>query len=225
MLQFNIGDGVIARMSKRKNGNMRLPLGKTNLESFVKETGLSNKTLIVPILRHSSRVEIVNNNNEVKYCDGLITDNSEFLLSVTVADCLPLFMFDSRKNVIGLLHVGWKGLIGNIIENAVNLYKNEFGSNLRELRAIIGPGICKNHFEVGKEIASKFKNVRKKGSKTFVDLKLDAKDRLIHSGILVKNVEVHPDCTFCSNEDYFSYRRDKPIYIQTMVCLLTLKNK
>ena len=41
--------------------------------------------------------------------DGLITDNKMLVPVVTVADCVPLFLYDSKNGVFAAVHSGWKG--------------------------------------------------------------------------------------------------------------------
>jgi len=41
--------------------------------------------------------------------DGLITNIPGRALSIKTADCFPLFLYDPKQQVIGLIHVGWLG--------------------------------------------------------------------------------------------------------------------
>jgi copper oxidase (laccase) domain-containing protein len=54
-----------------------------------------------------------------------------------------------------------------------------------------------------------------KDGKYFVDLRgiLEKQARYME----VSNIELHPDCTYCKADDYFSYRRDKPQHVQAML--------
>lgn len=210
---------------------MKLSLGLNNRTSFLKEMGLDSKDLITPILEHGSIVKRVGKFDKiVKGCDGIVTDEKGVILSITVADCLPIFLFDPQGEAIGLIHAGWRGLSKGIIHNAVKLFLKEFNSCPEKMLAIIGPGLCRDHFEVGQEVALKFelypKNITINQERIFVDIKGIAKVQLEENGLISENIRVDPDCTFCLDSEYFSYRRSGPgKEIETMLCILTLKNK
>ena len=52
--------------------------------------------------------------------DGIITKNKNVLLGILTADCAPVILLG--KEYFGILHVGWRGLLNNIILNAVNFF-------------------------------------------------------------------------------------------------------
>ena len=54
-------------------------------------------------------------------------------------------------------HAGWKGTVLHISEGALEAMGQEFGSRPAELRAVIGPSIGPDSFQVGEEVAEKFK--------------------------------------------------------------------
>jgi len=208
---------------------MKLPSGLNNRTAFLKEMGLDPKDLVTPILEHGSTIRRVGKFDKVvEGCDGIVTDEKGVILSITVADCLPIFLFDPQREAIGLIHAGWRGLSKGIIDNAVKLFLKEFSSRPEKMIAIIGPGLCRDHFEVGQEVALKFelypKNITINQERIFVDIKGIAKVQLEENGLISENIRVDPDCTFCLNNEYFSYRRDGPgKEIETMLCVLTLK--
>lgn len=63
----------------------------------------------IPHQCHSANVQIVSNPGEYEACDGLITEVVGLPLVVTVADCLPVVLYDPAKSVLGLVHAGWRG--------------------------------------------------------------------------------------------------------------------
>ena len=54
---------------------------------------------------------------DLEEADGIVTDAARIPLAIRTADCLPVFMYDTEKECIGLIHVGWRGLKKNILEN------------------------------------------------------------------------------------------------------------
>jgi polyphenol oxidase len=71
--------------------------------------------------------------------DGMVSDRPDLLLTVTVADCLPIFLADARTGTFGLVHSGWKGT--GIVVEAVRAMTRAFGSRAGDITAAIGPGI------------------------------------------------------------------------------------
>ncbi len=48
--------------------------------------------------------------------DGFVTSARGVLLAVTAADCVPVFIVDLQGRCIALLHAGWRGAAGGILE-------------------------------------------------------------------------------------------------------------
>ncbi|MDE0359044.1 MAG: laccase domain-containing protein, partial [Gammaproteobacteria bacterium] len=49
-------------------------------------------------------------------CDGHATRRAGTLLAVSVADCVPVFVVAPRVRAVMLLHAGWRGVAGGILE-------------------------------------------------------------------------------------------------------------
>lgn len=88
--------------------------------------------------------------------DGLVTDRPGLLLAVQVADCFPLLLVDPRRRVVASVHAGWRGTLRRIAEKAVGRMVQEFGSDPGDLRAVLGPGIRRCCYQVGREVAEAF---------------------------------------------------------------------
>src|SRR5581483_2549688 len=88
--------------------------------------------------------------------DGLITDTPGLLLSILTADCLPVILVDPKRRAVGVFHAGWRGTAKRIVEKGVGEMHRWFGSDPRDLKAAIGPGIRGCCYEVGPEIQSTF---------------------------------------------------------------------
>ena len=69
----------------------------------------------------------------------MVSDRPDLLLTVTVADCLPIFLADPRTGAFGLVHSGWKGT--GIVVEAVRAMTRAFGSRAADIAVTIGPGI------------------------------------------------------------------------------------
>ncbi|MFB3922636.1 MAG: peptidoglycan editing factor PgeF [Terriglobia bacterium] len=88
--------------------------------------------------------------------DALVTDEPEILLSVRVADCLPILLVDPRRRAVAAVHAGWRGTLARIAEKTVAVMRLIFGSDPRDLHAAIGPGIRSCCYAVGEEVVAAF---------------------------------------------------------------------
>ncbi len=96
--------------------------------------------------------------------DALITNEPGLLLTVQVADCVPILLADKKRHAIAAIHSGWRGTLQRIVEKALGRMQMEFGTRPQDVIAALGPGIGQCCFEVGPEVATeyaaKFRNAR-----------------------------------------------------------------
>jgi len=83
--------------------------------------------------------------------DGLITQTPGIVLAILTADCLPVILADTKRPAIGVLHAGWRGTMKRIVEKGVGEMRRCFGTQARDIKAAIGPGIYSCCYEVGPE--------------------------------------------------------------------------
>lgn len=91
--------------------------------------------------------------------DALITNLKGVAIGVRTADCIPILLYDPQIQVIAAIHAGWKGTLRRIVNSAISQMRVEYGSVPKNLKAVIGPGIQKNSFQVGEEVAFCFKDL------------------------------------------------------------------
>ncbi|MCX6763014.1 MAG: peptidoglycan editing factor PgeF [Candidatus Moranbacteria bacterium] len=221
---------LIAVMSERKDGSMRLSkdsnLNLKNRAIFFEKIGIIKNKMIAAGIVHGTNVRIADSTSPemILGADGLVTNDKNVFLSITVADCFPVYFFESEHKIIAIVHCGWRGIVGGIIKNAIEKI-SELGGKAESLRAAIGPGIDKCHFEIKEDVLDEFNRytefVIRKKDKTFVDLKGVIKRQLSDSNINLENVDDNSECTV-ENNRYFSYRNDKPEVIEAMVAVIGL---
>lgn len=88
--------------------------------------------------------------------DGLITKEKGIVLATFYADCVPLYFVDPVKEVIGLSHSGWRGTADGMGRVTVMRMQQEFGCNPSDIYAAIGPSICRECYEVSRDVAEAF---------------------------------------------------------------------
>lgn len=88
---------------------------------------------------------------QIEGVDGWVTTSRGVLLTVTVADCIPVYLVVPGRG-IALLHAGWRGTAGGIL--AVGLARLVQTANAAPSDVIMhcGVGICGPCYEVGSEV-------------------------------------------------------------------------
>ncbi len=153
--------------------------------------------------------------------DGLITDEPGVCLVTGYADCVPLFFADPVKRAIGLSHSGWRGTVSNIARVTIEKMHEDFGTEPKDIIAFIGPSICRDHYEVGADVADEFAGkysdlklnhiLKSAGtvngeSKYHLNLHMACFYNITGSGVIPENTYITDLCTFCNPGLFFSHR-------------------
>jgi copper oxidase (laccase) domain-containing protein len=85
--------------------------------------------------------------------DGWITTARGVLLTVTVADCIPVYLGVPGRGV-ALLHAGWRGTAGGILEAGLAGLLAATDAAVSEVLMHCGVGICGSCYEVGSEVVT-----------------------------------------------------------------------
>ena len=135
-----------------------------NFKLFCAAVGVSPENLVLSRQVHKDHVAIVtasdrgngflreNRFDAVNGADALITDQPEVALMLFFADCVPIFLYDPVKRVIGLVHAGWRGTVLRIVGKTVRKMETVFGCNPTDMVAAIGPSIRVCCFETGADV-------------------------------------------------------------------------
>ncbi len=162
-----------------------------------------------------------------QYVDGMVTDIPDVLLTVFGGDCPPVYIADPVRGAIGLVHAGWKGTLGRIPAVAVANMTVRFGCDPQDMYAAIGPGVCRDCYEMGNEIYDAFAEQWSTadadrilsrypavdadgreipGGKYHLDLREANLLTLLRSGIPEEHIAVSNVCTKCNADMFYSYR-------------------
>jgi hypothetical protein len=229
----NVRSGMSTKKGGGKNTGFEMNLSylvgdepekvEVNRTAFFSQFGISKNELAVPLQSHSDNVRRVEVPGEYENCDGLMTNARGLSLVVTIADCVPILLFDPINNVIGAVHAGWRGTAKSIIKKALIAMQEEYNIGIKEVRAFIGPsaGLC--CYEVSEEVAVKFANkiVSYDTTKAFIDLKKENALQLQEQGLVPGNIEVSKHCTICEKQLFHSFRRDgkRAGRMMALICL------
>lgn len=94
---------------------------------------------------------------ELEGYDAFVTDKPGIAIGVRTADCVPVLLFDGKKKAIAAIHAGWKGTVQRITQKTVVFLQQKYGTDPADIKAVIGPSISPDSFQVGEEVVRFFK--------------------------------------------------------------------
>ena len=167
------------------------------------------KRLIIVRQVHSSDVVDAAQAITDTEADGLVTSESDVVLCILVADCVPILLFDSASNRFAAVHAGWKGLASGVIASALEHFDAP-----ATVHAFVGPSISLEGYQVGPEVAEVFAHipgatVSDGGDRSRLDLRHVASHQLLGAGLRSENIEVSRQSTD-GGEIFFSDRALRP---------------
>lgn len=137
--------------------------------------------------------------------DGHATVQPGVLLTVTVADCVPVYLVHEGGKGVALLHAGWRGVAGGVLEKAFATLSARADLAPAGFRVHLGPAICAACYEVGPEVHQAL-GLDVPHAPAPVDLRAQLARRAVASGVSEDAVTTSPYCTRCDNERFFSHR-------------------
>lgn len=211
-----------------------------NYRKIADSLNINYNHIIRPYQTHTDivkRVDDIPNTIQIfpdKYweVDGLITTKQDITLSLSYADCTPLFLYDTSKKVIGNIHSGWKGTLNKIGKKAVIKMIEEYNCNPKDIICGIGPCIRKCHFEVEEDVYKLFYKeflytgrindiITNAGNgKYYIDTVLINKIILKEAGLKEENIIDSKICTACNASLMHSYRMDNKCGRNTAIIAL-----
>jgi hypothetical protein len=147
--------------------------------------------------------------------DILLTDRPEVTLMMRFADCTPILLYDPERRVIGFAHGGWIGTIHKVAGVAVQAMQARYHSNPADIRAVIGPAICVEHYPVGPEVVEQARAAFGDAADRFflqgngqAHFDLWEANRFVLEEAGVGRVEISGVCTACDTQHWFSHRAE-----------------
>jgi YfiH family protein len=183
--------------------------------------GISGADVVTARQVHSNRVAVVDTKDAgrvVPETDALVTTVPGVFLLLRFADCLPVFVYDPEKQVVGIGHAGWRGTAATLAQQLIRTMTECFGSDPAQLIASLGPAIGPCCYQVGEEVVEavapalqdRSKAIQHRGDGAFsLDLWEANRQHLLSQG--VRTVETSHICTACHAGEFFSHRADRGI--------------
>ena len=195
-----------------------------NLRLFGEAVGFDAHSVVSMPQIHSSKVIYVSSDmcGEGYFtppsveCDGYVTSERGVTVGVKTADCVPILLEDSESGVVAALHAGWRGTFSDICGEGVRKMADN-GADISRIVAVIGPSICQNCYEVGRDVldaalscmgdnALDFFIPKAEEGKYLVNIKGANKYLLERGGLRSGNIEIFDLCTYEHPELFWSHR-------------------
>jgi len=149
--------------------------------------------------------------------DALYTMESNLLLGIFHADCVPVFIYHPRLPLIAIIHAGTIGSLKGITNLAIKQLVKEIKIHPGELIAHLGPSLDFAHHPISesKSIELLRSNpdygaiIKKIGGTSYLDIPLLNYLQLVDAGLTPKNIHVSNLDTYSNPKDYFSFDRDE----------------
>lgn len=162
-----------------------------------------------------------------QFVDGIVTDIPGALLTAFGGDCPPVYIVDPVRKAVGLVHAGRKGTFLKIPQVAIAQMTVKFGCDPADMYAAIGPGVCRDCYEMGDEIYDEFAESWGRedadrllsrypardgdgreipGGKYHLDLREANRLTLLRAGVPESRIAISNVCTKCNSDTFYSYR-------------------
>jgi YfiH family protein len=180
---------------------------------FEKESS-EERHILVPRQTHGNRCLAVKRGDPLKKRyegDAILTDRKDVLLTISVADCLPVFLIEPKRKVVGLIHAGWRGTLLGIARQSIKKARDEFGCHPRNFNILLGPAIQRCCYQVSEGISVLFDDdclVRVPGRRPKLDLISANLKQFLYCGVEREKIFAANICTCCNQVMFHSFRRD-----------------
>lgn len=182
---------------------------------FCDELGFDFEKLIMPSQEHTNNIAIIKNqknlHQDLSATDGVIISIKDIPVMLVFADCVPIMIYSESKQVVALLHSGWKGTSLKIVSKALSLMEEQFEVQASQAKALIGAAIGDCCYEVNDDVSMKLQSSL---VGDYQDIIVDNKANLQkineyqmrESGIV--DIDIMDYCTSCDNHLFYSYRKN-----------------
>lgn len=179
--EYHIAEGVTAFSTTRKGGVSQGNYSEFNINDYcgdcaehvaenrrklADELGISIDHIILPHQVHGVEVRQVAGDYFsmpenirkmiLEGVDAVMTNEKGVCIGVSTADCIPILLYDEEHHAVAAIHAGWRGTLARIVHKTIQEMAFAYHTEPKKLKAVIGPGISLEHFEVGDEVYEAF---------------------------------------------------------------------
>lgn len=245
--RYSVAPGVVAFSTTRHGGYSSGNYGQFNINAFcgddaqciannrrllADELGISADYIVMPHQTHGIETRQIAGdflvlpenvrNMVLDGVDAVMTNVKGICIGVSTADCIPVLLYDAANHAVCAVHAGWRGTAAHIVLKAVTDMRLAYGTRPSDIKAVVGPGISLDAFEVGDEVYEEFAGANFDMEKISRQMKVAGTDfeykwhidlpecnrlLLVQCGIPAENIQMSGICTYNNVSDYFSARR------------------
>ena len=168
-----------------------------NVELLAEAVGFDSKRLVSVPQIHSDRIFTVTEDmcgegvvkKALREGDGYVISQKGLFAAIKTADCVPVLLCDKSTKACAAVHAGWRGTVGGITKNAVDMM-TALGIKKEDILVAIGPCIGNCCYEVGGEVREEFMSVSPEYSAFFTPMN-DAPSYTNNTEILINTRDEH----------------------------------
>lgn len=226
-----VSEGIYASMNLSFTRGDEEEKVKENFRRIAEIMGADMEQFVLSHQTHTDNIRIVTGEDAgcgltkplaYENVDGLITKEKGLVLSTFYADCVPIYLVDPVKEVIGLCHSGWKGTVLEIGAKTVRKMQETFGCSPEDIYGAVAPSICQECYEVSGDVIEEIRKTfsekeygrdythelfyEKPNGKYQLNLWRACELILLKAGLLPEHIEVTDICTCCNPDYLFSHR-------------------
>jgi len=175
---------------------------------------------------HQDKVAVIDRpdytREELEGIDAMITNLPGVAIGARTADCIPVLMYDPVHRAVAAVHCGWRGTVLRISQKAIAKMGEEYGTQAKDIIAVVGPGIGPQSFQVGPEVAEEFAKAGFPMDAILTDegprvegtmhgglhIDLWEANRRILADAGLSSIQVTGICTYERNDMFYSARRE-----------------
>lgn len=232
-------EGLRTAIMKKDDMAEAAPVCRANRDLLAHQLGSSISMELATDQKHTNNVYVATREEDLgvapvgpgtlhrQFVDGIVTDIPDALLTAFGGDCPPVYIIDPVRRAAGLVHAGWKGTLAKIPQVAIAQMAVKFGSDPADMYAALGPGVCRDCYEMGDEVYDAFADQWSRedadmllsrypakdndgreipGGKYHLDLREANRLTLLRAGVPADHIAVSNICTMCNVDTFYSYR-------------------
>ena len=228
--EYHIAEGVKAFSTTRKGGVSTGNYGEFNINEYcgdepeniarnrkllADQLSISTDRIIMPHQVHGVEVRQIAaeyfsmpeniRKMVLEGVDAVMTDQKDVCVGVSTADCIPILLYDEAHHAVAAIHAGWRGTLARIVHKTVQEMAFAYHTDPRQLKAVIGPGISLDNFEVGDEVYEAFQQsafpmekVAEQRPNAALNSDPVERDKLASEGNVVQPLKWHINLPLCN---------------------------
>lgn len=221
-----VSEGIFSTMNLSFGRGDKEENVRENYERMARALHTSTQNMVLSKQTHTTNVRVVTKKDcgkglhvpaDYTDIDALVTNEPGVMLVTFYADCVPIYLVDTKNRAIGLCHSGWRGTAKKISQRVLEVMKKQYNTMPDNVIAAIGPSICWDCYEVSEDVVQQFEHIfdneelaslarQKENGKFLLDLWQANEKILEKAGVPKSQIQTTDICTFCNPKLLFSHR-------------------